>query len=114
VGGLETDITVFLVTCYVLVGTQNWFLHSNVVQNSVKYAIHLKNGTNFDNATYSKHGCAKNWSDSSIAMEPRGIAECITLIWDTGKAWMRVFISNGDSRVAMLHSAMISKQRFFG
>jgi len=35
---LETHITVYLATCYLLVGTQNWFLHSN----SVKHAIHLK------------------------------------------------------------------------
>ena len=39
---LETHITVFLATRYLLVGTQNWFLHSNFSQNSVKHAIHLK------------------------------------------------------------------------
>jgi len=65
-----------------------------------------KNGTDLNDTAYPKHRCARNWSESSKAMEPRGIVECATLIWDTGKAWMRVFVSDDDSssRAALKHN----------
>ena len=52
------------------------------------------------------HHCAKNWSESSKAMEPMGIVECAIKIWDSGKAWLHVFVSDDDSssRAALKHS----------
>ena len=43
------------------------------------------------------HRCSKNWSDSSKAMEPNGIVDCVKQIWISGKAWLQVFVSNDDS-----------------
>ncbi len=67
-----------------------------------------KNGTDLNDTAYPKHRCARNWSESSKAMELRGIVECATLIWDTGKAWMRVFVSDDDSssHAALRHNIL--------
>ena len=52
------------------------------------------------------HHCPKNWSESSKAMEPMGIVECAIKIWDSGKAWLHVFVSDDDSssHAALKHS----------
>jgi len=52
------------------------------------------------------HHCAKNWSESSKAMEPMGIVDCTIKIWNSGKAWLCVFVSDDDSssHAALKHS----------
>ena len=52
------------------------------------------------------HCCAKNWSESSKAMEPMRIVECAIKIWNYGKAWLCVFVSDDDSSscAALKHS----------
>ena len=52
------------------------------------------------------HYCAKNWSESSKAMEPMGIVECAMKFWNSGKAWLCVFVSDDDSSscAALKHS----------
>jgi len=49
------------------------------------------------NGSPSSHCCGKNWSESSKAMEPHGIVKCAKDIWNSCKAWLKVFISNDDS-----------------
>jgi len=53
-----------------------------------------------------EHCCAKNWSESSKAMEPMGIVDCAIQNWNSGKAWLRVFVSDDDSssHAALKHS----------
>jgi len=43
------------------------------------------------------HHCAKNWSESFKAMEPMGTVDCAIQVWNLGKAWLQVFISDDDS-----------------
>jgi len=58
-----------------------------------------------DTVTPKKHRCARNWKESSKAMEPNGIVECAKKIWKSGIAWLRTFISDDDSssRAALKH-----------
>jgi len=30
-------------------------------------------------------------------MEPNGIVDCVKQIWNSGKAWLKVFVSDDDS-----------------
>jgi len=63
-------------------------------------------GTNLQPSDIPEHRCAKNWDQSSKAMEPHGIVACAINIWNSGKAWLRVFVSDDDSssRAALRHS----------
>jgi len=51
----------------------------------------------FDVNLVLPHQCSKNWSDSSKAMEPNDIVDCVKQIWNSGTAWLKVFVSNDDS-----------------
>jgi len=50
--------------------------------------------------------CQKLGSEFQKAMEPHGIVACAINIWNSGKAWLRVFVSDDDSssRAALRHS----------
>jgi len=63
-------------------------------------------GSNLQPSDIPDHRCAKNWDQSSKAMEPHGIVACAISIWNSGKAWLRVFVSDDDSssRAALRHS----------
>jgi len=39
-------------------------------------------------------------------MEPNGIVDCVKQIWNSGKAWLKVFVSDDDSssRAALKHT----------
>jgi len=65
-----------------------------------------KMGTNLSESDKQQHRCAKNWDQSSKAMEPHGIVQCATEIWKSGKAWLCVFLSDDDSssHAALHHS----------
>jgi len=59
--------------------------------------LHKKYGNNFDVNLVPPHRCSKNWSDSSKAMEPNGLVDCAKQIWNSGKAWLKIFVSDDDS-----------------
>jgi len=65
-----------------------------------------KYGEDFYVNLVPSHRCSNNWSDSSKAMEPNGIVNCVTQIWNLGKAWPKVFVSDDDSssHVALKHT----------
>jgi len=61
---------------------------------------------NLQESYIPEHRCAKNWDQSSKAMEPHGIVACAINIWNSGKAWLHIFVSDDDSssQAALQHS----------
>jgi len=59
------------------------------------------------------HRCAKNWSESSKSMEPTGILECVKQVWNSGIAWVDIFVSDDDStsRAAIKHPINIQMKK---
>jgi len=68
--------------------------------------LEKKYGVNFYVNLVPPHRCGKNWSGSSKAMEPNGIINCVTQIWNSGKDWLKVFISddNSSSHASLKHT----------
>jgi len=56
-----------------------------------------KKKNNDEKVKAPKHRCPKNWTESSKAMEPNGILDCIIKVWNSSIAWMYDFISDDDS-----------------
>ena len=74
--------------------------------------FYKKHGPNADVNLIPEHRCAKNWNLSSKAMEPNGIVSCALSIWNTGRAWLRTFVSDDDSssRAALKYSVEARKE----
>jgi len=71
-----------------------------------------KMGTNLRKGDKQQHRCAKNWDQSSKAMELHGKVQCVTDIWESGKAWLHVFLSDDDSSShAALHHSIETRMK---
>jgi len=68
-----------------------------------------KKKNNDEKVLPAKHRCPKNWTESSKAMEPNGILDCVIKVWNSGIAWMYDFISddNSSSRSIIKHPILI-------
>jgi len=77
--------------------------YSKLCYTCDRYASNNKNAT--DLVPPPEHRCAKNWTESSKAMEAHGIVDCATQIFDLGPGYMHTFVSNDDSssRAALHH-----------
>jgi len=61
------------------------------------------------------HRCPKNWTESSKAMEPNGILQCVIQVWNSSISWMDDFISDDDSssRCVVRHPIHIQMLKYF-